>query len=527
MATLGIEDFELLLQANSVLSSKLDSAELLQAVMELATRVVKAEASSILLLDEKTNELFFNVALGKAGKQIKEIRLKVGEGLAGWVAENMKAAIVNDVQNDPRWSGKGDRKSDFKTRQVLAVPLITKGRLIGVVEGINKKDGSGFSELDRKALEAFSSQAAVAIENARLFEEVKGEKEKLSTVFAEMTDGALMIDAKGVIQLMNTAAGYFFGIQPQKAIGSVTIQDLIAPFMTVPPLEMIFEHYENTATIELKRREGKAFYLSGVINRLMNNKGEPLGYLFVVHDVTEMRKEELLKRNFLSLISHKLKTPLVTIAGYAPLLLEDSAPLSDFQKKALQTMKSQGMHLSNLVDKLLTFSLIESETLHLNLKPACIRDVIDETLALMKPYIEGHNVVFDKEEHLKNLPLVMIDHERICEVIRNIIENAIKFNDKPEKNIHIFGTRHKDWVRIGIEDNGPGIPPEEHPRIFHKFYQVEDSFTGQVEGAGLGLALTERIVEAHKGAIKVDSLLGRGSVFYFTLPVAPEEDSKS
>src|ERR1700752_2657162 len=109
--TLSIEDFELLLQANKVLSTKIDSDDLLQSVMELATRVLKAEAASILLLDEKTNELYFNVALGEVGSRIKQIRLKVGEGLAGWVAEHREAAIVNDVRVDPRWSDKGDEKS--------------------------------------------------------------------------------------------------------------------------------------------------------------------------------------------------------------------------------------------------------------------------------------------------------------------------------------------------------------------------------------------------------------------------------
>src|SRR5690348_11558896 len=159
--SLTTQDFELLLQANRILSSKLDSADLLEAVMELATRVVKAETASILLLDEKTNELYFDVVLGDAGEQIKQIRLKVGEGLDGWVAQNRQACIVNDARSDPRWSGKSDEKSEFKTRQILAVPMMTKGRLLGVVEAINKVNDTGFTDQDLKAFEAFASQAAV------------------------------------------------------------------------------------------------------------------------------------------------------------------------------------------------------------------------------------------------------------------------------------------------------------------------------------------------------------------------------
>jgi PAS domain S-box-containing protein len=386
---LTTQDFELLLQANRILSSKLDSTDLLEAVMELATRVVKAEAASILLLDERTNELYFNVALGEAGEQIKEIRLKVGEGLAGWVAETKQPVIVNDCQNDPRWSGKGDQKSEFKTRQILAVPVVTRGKLLGVVEAINKIDNGPFTEQDQKAFEAFASQTAVAIENARLFSEVKSEKEKISTVFSEMTDGALLIDEAGNIQLMNAAAGHIFGVSPDEAVGRLNALHLVKDFMSVPPLEHIVGLNERTTAIELKRKEGKSYYLSGVVNRLTDGQGNSMGFLIVLHDVTEQRKEEMLKRNFLSLISHKLKTPLVTISGYAPLLLDDAAHLNDFQKKALTTIKNQGMHLTSLVDKLLNFSLVESETLNLETTPLSVKELLDETLSNLRPYLES------------------------------------------------------------------------------------------------------------------------------------------
>lgn len=518
--TLTPQDFELLLQANRILSSKLDSTDLLEAVMELATRVVKAETASILMLDEKTNELYFNVALGEAGQQIKQIRLKVGEGLAGWVAQSKQAAIVNDVHSDPRWSGKGDEKSEFKTRQILAVPMIAKGRLLGVVEAINKQDNTPFTEQDRKAFEAFASQAAVAIENARLFSQVKGEKEKLDSVFSEMTDGALLIDEAGNIQLMNAAAGHFFGVSPDEAIGRLNIGHLMQDFMAVPPIEFVIENRERAATVELKRREGKSFYLVGALTRLVSDMGELMGYLLVIHDVTDQRKEEMLKRNFLSLISHKLKTPLVTIAGYAPLLLEDGHQLTDFQKKALTTIKNQGLQLASLVDKLLTFSLVESETLNLETRPAAVKELVDETLSNMRPYLEAHSARVTADPSLESLPSVKADAERVREVFRNLIENAVKFNGKPDKTVRLFGSAQDGFVRLGVGDNGPGIPSEEHPRIFQKFYQIEESFTGQVEGAGLGLALAKRIVEAHGGGLSVDSVVGRGSVFYFTLPLA-------
>ncbi len=518
MNSLSTDDFELLLRASRILSSTLNLEELLRFVMETAAQVVKAEAASILLLDEATDELYFDVALGAAGGRVKPIRLKVGEGLAGWVAEHREPLVVNNVKDDPRWSGRGDATSDFTTRQILAVPLIAKGRLIGVVEALNHKDGTPFSSGDLRIFEAFASQAAVAIENARLFAEVMGEKEKLATVFAEMSDGAVLLDPEGKVRLINHAAGVLFGAEPSRILGRL-LSELAQGFMSVPPLSMTLGRREASATVELKRLEGKVFYLSCAFNRLTASDGRPLGDLLVVRDVTEVRKEELLKRNFLSLISHKLKTPLVTIAGYAPLLLEEPSTLNDFQVKALQTIKAQGMYLSSLVDKLISFSLVESETLDLSKHPFPLKPHLEEVLLLMKSYLEGNNARVETDKSVERLPPVPMDSDRIREVLRNLIENAVKFNPADSRRVWVEGETRDGSIRVTVRDDGPGIPPEEQGRIFQKFYQIEDSFTGQVEGAGLGLALVRRIVEAHGGTTGVSSEIGKGSSFFFTLPL--------
>jgi len=515
--SMSLKNFELLLQANRILSSKLEVDDLLQAVMELATRVVNAEAASILLLDEKTNELYFDVALGDAGDEIKQIRLKVGEGLAGWVAEHKEPAIVNDCKSDPRWSGKADDKSEFKTRHILAVPMMAKGKIIGVVEAINKIEGV-FDDDDRKAFEAFSSQAAVAIENARLFSGVKAEKEKLSSLFANMSDGAILIDEAGNILLMNTAAGNFFGVNPEEAIDQLNVQHLVSSFEVTPAFDELYAREEAISQIELKRAVGKTLYLAGALNRLGSMSDGTLKYLIVFRDVTSEKQENTLKRNFLSLMSHKLKTPLVSITGYAPLLLEDGDKLPDFHRKALTTIKDQGFHLTRLVDKLLTFSMLECEDLKLDQQKYPVVQIMEDSLNSMNAYLKANNVQLTTS--LAALPDLNVDYQSVLEVTKNIVENAIKFNTKPEKKINISGVAEEGSVRFTIEDNGPGIPPEEQAKIFQKFYQIEESFTGQVEGAGLGLALAKRVVEAHNGTIGVSSALGTGSKFTFTLPAA-------
>src|ERR1035437_8820723 len=209
MASRDAERLELLLEVGRLLSSKLELPELLTTVLELASRVVDAETASLLLLDEKTGELYFDTALG-LGEDMSKVRLKLGQGIAGAVAQSRKPEIINEVRKDPRWSPKMDEQSGFVTRSILAVPILLKGRLLGVVEAINKRGGPVATE-DVQAFDAFASQAGVAIDNARLFTSLRDEKFKLATVFAQMNDGAALTDAAGRVILSNDAASRLLG----------------------------------------------------------------------------------------------------------------------------------------------------------------------------------------------------------------------------------------------------------------------------------------------------------------------------
>lgn len=497
---LSQEDFELLLQANRILSSKLDVNEVLQAVMELATKVVKAEASSLLLLDEKTNELYFDVALGTASASVKQVRLKVGEGIAGWVAKERQPLIINDVTKDYRFTGKVDKATSFKTRSILAVPLLAKGRLIGVVEAINKELNQSFSSSDQEAFEVFAGQAAVAIENARLFTAVISEKEKLVTVFSKMSDGVMLLDKTGVVIIVNDTCARFLGFTADEMIGKKFGPTLFPDFEKVPSLSDL-----KSAQFDLVRRKGKDFFLSMVVNPVQE------GFLLVLSDTTESKREDRLKQNFLSLISHKLKTPLTVILGYAPALEAGSENLSAFQKKGIKAICQQGEQLVSLVDKLLHFTLVESDNLKPKVEPRKMWPLVKEAADVFQPPIQI-------DRSIETLPDVFVDGNLMINVLKNIFENAYKFNDKETKSIDVKGKKSGKKVELSISDNGVGIPPEEMDKIFQKFYQIENSFTGQIPGAGLGLALCKRAVEAMGGSIAVESQLGQGSTFKIVLP---------
>ncbi|MEK7773759.1 MAG: GAF domain-containing protein, partial [Deltaproteobacteria bacterium] len=177
-----VEQFSTLNEVSGLLNSTLDQRTVRRRAMEAITGLMRAEAGSLLLVDEKTGQLYFEVALGKKGAQVKQIRLDIGEGIAGWVAKHGRPLVIPDVARDGRFSARADRKSRFKTRDMVCVPVKIKGKVAGVLQAINRRGGS-FGGEDVNLFELFSNQVAVALDNARLYEEI------LDTFYA--TSGAL------------------------------------------------------------------------------------------------------------------------------------------------------------------------------------------------------------------------------------------------------------------------------------------------------------------------------------------------
>jgi putative nucleotidyltransferase with HDIG domain len=167
-----VEQLNALIELTALINSSLDTQEIRKRAIEAATKLMDAEAGSLLLVDQETGELFFEIAIGEKGNRLKEVRLEKGQGIAGWVAENKQPVIIHDVSSDPRFFKGADEKSEFVTKDMLCVPVMTKEKILGVLQVINKKHGK-FDEEDKEILVALANQVAVAIENANLYEELK------------------------------------------------------------------------------------------------------------------------------------------------------------------------------------------------------------------------------------------------------------------------------------------------------------------------------------------------------------------
>ncbi len=244
-----------------------------------------------------------------------------------------------------------------------------------------------------------------------------------------------------------------------------------------------------------------------------------------------MTNDEALSAKALTLISHKLRTPLSIINGYSEAVLSqaEKEKFSPFTTKALEEINKQGSRMSVLVDKLMAFNqAISADKGHLEKKPVALKELIKECASKVIAQDEGP-VAASQSNGMKRGTFIEIDCSSQLTLLANadmlrlavqeLLENAIKFNNKMEKTIKVQVANHGDSISISIRDYGVGIRPQDVSQIFTPFYQVDDYFTGQVNGWGLGLPMVQRILDLHNGSISVVSDRGLGSIFTLSFPI--------
>ena len=337
---------------------------------------------------------------------------------------------------------------------------------------------------------------------------------------ARWPDAAVLTDAAGAIVLHNEAARQFFSIaEPPKG----TLAEHLAAMKVEPPLARLLGSSEPSVSFEVVREQPKKLVLAGAASVLKFEavEGKPAwqGHLFVFRDVTAERQEGLLKRSFLFLISHKLKTPLTLVIGFAHSLLGDptpSAQAAEFREKAIGNILAQGNKLSGLIEKLLDFIAIEAlEPERMSRKSFRLAETVGKAAKSLDPWLKERQAVVELEVD-PGLE-AFGDEALIQRTFKNLIENGVKFNTKTPKCGAVQAAAQDGLIAVSVRDQGDGIPPEDRQKVFQKFHQVEPSFTGNVEGWGLGLPFVKKVVEFHGGRLSIDSRLNEGTTVSFTL----------
>ncbi|HIU43153.1 MAG TPA: HAMP domain-containing protein [Candidatus Ventrousia excrementavium] len=337
--------------------------------------------------------------------------------------------------------------------------------------------------------------------------EIEGERNKLNTLFLHMADGVVAFDRSGHILHQNPAAEKMLG----KPLDASKTYAEVFPNLHIDDSDIV----ENGRYIEIdysaNKRILKIFFAPF-------GGDEDGGLIAVLHDITEQQKMESSRREFVANVSHELRTPLTNIRGYTETLIDAHGDIDDETEiKFLTVVHNEADRMTHIVKDLLTLSQLDYERMQMNASEVSLRALALGAVEAMSMEASRQQVTLQCDLP-EDLPTVTGDRERIEQVIVNIISNAIKYN-RPQGSVTLTGGTEDGKVFLRVSDTGIGVPEEDLPRLFERFYRVDKARSRERGGTGLGLAIAKEIIEYHGGTIRFESVYGEGSVVTITLPM--------
>jgi two-component system phosphate regulon sensor histidine kinase PhoR len=351
----------------------------------------------------------------------------------------------------------------------------------------------------------------LAVQLQSQIDDLEAERNKLAAVLHEMTDGVLIIDPKGKVQMLNAAAETMFGIHLEAAVGH-SVAETIRYYQIVDLWQRCQETGEAQSTI--LEIIDKKLYLQGVATPLGRTHSGSILLLF--QNLTRLRQLETVRRDFISNISHELRTPLASLKALTETLQDGALDDPPAARRFLERIETEVDSMSLMVAELLELSRIESGRVPLKLESTRPLDILTPAVERLRLQAERAGLTLSLDCP-QDLPLVLADLPRLEQVTVNLLHNAIKFTPSGG-HIEVSARVQNDLVVFSVKDSGIGIPSSDLARVFERFYKANRGrATG---GTGLGLSISRHLVEAHGGKIWVESVEGKGSTFYYSIPVA-------
>lgn len=346
-------------------------------------------------------------------------------------------------------------------------------------------------------------------------EEISTEKSKVEAIINYMNDGVIALDSHGNMIHINPAARKIIAAPAVDRLesGSLGIERLKQ--FVGSPADGLLDNRGEPANFEVVRRQPPGVY-QVQLAPFQQEKGQIGGTLIVIHDVTKEKELIRLQQEFVADVSHELRTPLTTIKSYVEALLDGATGDRELRYRFLKVLEKETDRMVRLVKDLLVLSLLDSRQVELHRVRVSLADLVREAVDYIQQSQENlPEILLDFPGHL---PRVALDRRRVMQVVNNIINNAVHYTP-PSGKVRVEASLQPGFVKIVVADNGIGIPGEDLPRLFERFYRVEKNRSRDYGGTGLGLSIARKIVEAHGGDIGADSILGEGTTIWFTLPV--------
>ena len=504
---------EYLLSISRAMTARLDLPPLLRLILENAVEMLRGEAGLIALL-------------GQDGA----FHVRASYGFPAHTPQLFAPLLTDIPLQRARWQIPDlyarlqivALSAGIGLRQVVGLPLTIEKEPIGVIYVFRTRDAA-FSVNDRQVLASFADQAAIAVRNARLYQELGEEKRRLDAIIANSADGVVILDAGLHIQTINAALADMTGWTPDRAHGHLC-QDVIALrnaqgvdiCQAACPLRSLSSADRLQAEGDIIHPDGHRTSVSITYSPLYDKDGTLVSIIGNVHDVTRFREAEEMKAMFISVISHELKTPVALIKGYASTLRREDAHWDqETVQESLSIIEDESDRLDRLINNLLEASRIQAGMLKLKLNDVLIPKLAGKVANRFRVQATKHHLRLDFPP---DFPPLLADEQRLEQVFYNLISNAIKYSPQGG-TIQVGGTTRGDYVEVYVSDQGIGIPLPKRLQLFEPFYRVDSGLGRRTQGVGLGLFLCKAIVEGHGGRIWVDGKPGQGSTFRFTLPI--------
>lgn len=526
---------ELVAKQTSVLLDDARLYENLASELELGRRRLRAfqEAASKLALEENPNRALQSLVNTMRDLLDVEFAALALYDREGSVRQVVHATVPNTTEDhlarDIRHAGERAESAAVErggTRVALGLGPSGAEGAFGTLTVCTKMDGKEFTEDDRGILSLFAVLAQVLLENMHLYSEVTDERTTLAAIQASMTDGLLVLNERGRVRYCNEVAAEIAHATPTEVIG-LTLSEAfvrsVAQFEPVDAVAQIAAMAEDPEKLP-QRLEVRKFSAAPVdisITGFRIPSGNDAGMVgFLFRDTTREREAERRQREFVSLASHELRTPMSTLLGFSELLLHRETD-AETTRSWIEVIHRDSQRLTTIIDDMLDIARIQSGKMEARIESLGLGTVVDETVSRAQMSTERHDL---QTAIPVDLPRVRADRDKLSQVLTNLLTNAIKYSPKGG-TITVCGKSEpfRQRVVVSVADQGLGIAEPDRERLFSTFYRVRNTDTESIRGTGLGLYIVKSMVELMGGEIWVESEVGKGSTFSFSLPVSGED----
>ncbi|MFN8421400.1 MAG: GAF domain-containing protein [Anaerolineae bacterium] len=546
------DELKLVADVSAAASAILDIETLLPSVADLTNSTFDLYHTHIYLLDERFEYLVLAAGAGEAGRIMKtqghRIALRNQGSLVARAGRSRRTVVVNDVHQAVDWMPNPLLPD---TQSEMALPMVVGNALIGVLD-VQSDKLDFFTDSTVMVQTALADQIAIAIQNARLFQETR----LTQTVIENNNDSVIITDIDEKTIYVNPRFSELFGYAPQEMIGQ-SPRVLHGPMTQRDRLDAIREAIEHQHPIQQElinyRKDGTPFWIELSISPVIDNKGRLTHYIGIQQDITdrktlEMHRDQMLrqaeeqanmeratadrlreidrlKSDFLASMSHELRTPLNSIIGYSEVMLDGiDGELPESAVEDVQAIYDSGQHLLSLINDILDLAKIEAGRMELDLEPTPLDTVMDEVQRLSRILLKQKPVTLTVDI-ADDFPWLYVDRVRLRQILNNLVSNAIKFTERGEVLITAEAQQDRGMAHLSVRDSGIGIDKQHLQVIFEQFRQIDSGSTRRAGGTGLGLPITKRLVEMQGGKIWVESVVGVGSTFHFTIPLASSKEA--